>query len=133
MSILYYVAAALAGIMSLGHSYFGSFMFFKGVKHPPSMWGDEDVSWRFVHGGWHFLAVPLFMSCLALVGLATGYFKDPLTVAKVVFWYYTGKSAILLYYQIPRPVMFVKAPLWIGIIGIPLLILAATGGAVVTS
>lgn len=133
MSILYFIAAILAGIMSVGHSYFGHAMFFKGVKHPPSMFGDEDVSWRFVHGGWHFLAVPLFMSCLALIGLGLGYFAQPLIVAKIVFWYYAGKSAILLYYQIPRPIMFVKAPLWIGIIGIPILILIATGGAVITS
>lgn len=131
MSIPFLLASVLALIMSVGHSFFGSFYFFKGVEFPGTFWGDKDISHRFVHGGWHFLAVPLFMTALGLFGLSLGYFEEPLVVAKVIFWYYATQSLILLYYQIPRPIMFVKAPLWLGIIGIPLLILFETKGQVI--
>lgn len=131
MSIPFWIAGGLALFMSVGHSVFGTFFFFRGVEFPSTFLGDSDMSHRLVHGGWHFLAVPLFMSALGLFALARGSFDEPLVVAKVIFWYYAGQSLILLYYQIPRPIMFVKAPLWLGIIGIPILILFATKGQVI--
>jgi hypothetical protein len=130
MNIYLFFAGIFASTMAIGHSIFGEVWFFSHLKdcYKPTWMGDADVTRRLVHGGWHFLAIPLGMTAIALFILAfnPAYFENPTFITKLVFWHYIGQAVVLLYYQLPRPSMFVRSPLWIGTIGIPILIFIGT-------
>jgi hypothetical protein len=130
MNVYLFFSAIFASTMAIGHSLIGHFAFFKPLRnaYQGTVFGDGDVTRRLVLGGWDFLAIPLGMTAIALFILAFSptYFDDPKFITRLVFWHYIGQAVILLWYQLPRPTMFIRSPLWIGTIGIPILIFFGT-------
>ena len=72
MNVYFLIAALMATFLTIGHPYFGEALFFKGIKPKlaGSYWGDSDITWRLVMGGWHLLTVCLGVSAYALFSLA---------------------------------------------------------------
>jgi hypothetical protein len=130
MNVYLFFAGIFASTMAIGHSLIGHFAFFKPLRnaYKSTVFGDSDVTRRLVLGGWDFLAIPLGMTAIALfiLSFSPTYFENPKYITQLVFWHYIGQAVILLWYQLPRPTMFVRSPLWIGTIGIPILIYFGT-------
>jgi len=111
------IAAVMATILTVGHSYFGEALFLKGVKPKlvGSYWGDGDITWRLVMGGWHLLSVCLGINayCLYMLAFTANPFNAPRELLQLIIWQYTGMTIIVAYYAFRRPFILVRAPLWV--------------------
>ncbi len=114
MNGFFFTAAIMATFLAVGHPFFGETLFFKGVKFPGSYWGDGDISWRLVLGGWHLLTVVLAVTALTLYALAfSNYFAAPREIARLITYQYLAMTAVVAFYAVRRPFILVRAPLWI--------------------
>jgi len=117
VNVYFLIAAVMATILTVGHSYFGEALFLKGIKAKlvGSYWGDADITWRLVMGGWHLLSVCLGITAYTLYMLAfTAHpFNAPRELLQLIIWQYTGMTLIVFYYALPRPFILMRAPLWV--------------------
>ena len=117
MNAYFLIAAVMATILTVGHSYFGEALFLKGVKPKlvGSYCGDGDITWRLVMGGWHLLSVCLGINayCLYMLAFTANPFNAPRELLQLIIWQYTGMTIIVAYYAFRRPFILVRAPLWV--------------------
>jgi hypothetical protein len=114
MNVFFFVAALCATVLAIGHPYFGEALFFKDIKFRPSYWGDTDITWRLVLGGWHLLTATLAVMAVALYALAfTRFFEHPREIAQFIAWQAIAFNVVVAYYALGRPFILLRAPLWI--------------------
>ena len=114
MNVFYLIAALAATFLTIGHPFFGETLFFKDIKFRGSYWGDADITWRLVLGGWHLLTVALGVTSVTLYLLAfSNYFEQPRQLAMLIALQYLGMTAVVAYYAVGRPFILLRAPLWI--------------------
>ena len=121
MNVEYLIAAICSSILTVGHTYFGEVLFFKGIPasaYPATYFGDGDTTMRLMKNAWHFLGGSLLISAVVMYMLAfTNYFENPTQVAMVISGMHLIFTLVYFYYGLTKPIIIVRAPVWIGTAG----------------
>ena len=121
MNIEFFAAGLFSSFITVGHAYFGEALFFKNIPddaYPVTYWGDKDMTKRLMKNAWHFLTAALFVSALTMHVLAfSNYFHNPTEIARLIAVMHLLFTLVFFYYGITRPLIIVRAPVWIGTAG----------------